>query len=224
MSRNALAEVRRLSPLRHVPRQSRSEATVEFVLEAAQRVVDEVGVANATMTRIAEVAGVSVGSLYQYFRDKQAMLQALTEQELLRAESEIALSAGPHADLRSELRAMIAATTRYYAHSTRLRELVLEARRPLLTSMAVARRRDRLGALIQRYREWAPGLDAKALVAATFIEDLALAMLADDHEGDAHALAAEVALLLDRYLREPRRAAKRAAAPGWRGRRNRTQR
>jgi AcrR family transcriptional regulator len=67
---------RRLAP-RKLPRQGRSEATVEAILQGAAHVFERYGYAAGTTNRIAERAGVSIGSLYQYFPNKDAILVAL---------------------------------------------------------------------------------------------------------------------------------------------------
>lgn len=64
------------------PSQARSKATVEAILVAAAQVFRRQGYAGATTDRIAERAGVSVGSLYQYFPNKDAILVALTERHV----------------------------------------------------------------------------------------------------------------------------------------------
>jgi AcrR family transcriptional regulator len=53
--------------------------TVEIILEGASRVLAADGLAGFTTSRVADVAGVSVGSLYQYFPNKAAMIAALIE-------------------------------------------------------------------------------------------------------------------------------------------------
>jgi AcrR family transcriptional regulator len=73
---------------RRVPRQARSRATVAFVLDAAAQVFGERGYA-ATTNEIAARAGVSIGSLYQYFADKDALLVALAERHLDEAQAQL---------------------------------------------------------------------------------------------------------------------------------------
>lgn len=53
--------------------QARSKQTVEFIMEAAAQVLEEKGFEKATTDRIAEKAGVSIGTLYQYFPNKDAI-------------------------------------------------------------------------------------------------------------------------------------------------------
>lgn len=71
----------RLEP-RKPPVQHRSRATVEFVLAAAAQVFEEHGYAGGTTNRIADRAGVSIGTLYQYFPSKEAIAVALLERHI----------------------------------------------------------------------------------------------------------------------------------------------
>lgn len=57
--------------------QKRSQATVEALLDATARVLTKEGYDRASTNRIAATAGVSVGSLYQYFPNKEALVAAL---------------------------------------------------------------------------------------------------------------------------------------------------
>jgi AcrR family transcriptional regulator len=64
---------------RKEPRQARARETVEAILTAAARILTSEGFGALTTNRVAEVAGVSVGSLYQYFPHKEALVRALCE-------------------------------------------------------------------------------------------------------------------------------------------------
>ena len=57
--------------MRKKPCQQRSQQMVDILLEASGRVLERHGLANLTTNRVADEAGVSVGSLYQYFANKQ---------------------------------------------------------------------------------------------------------------------------------------------------------
>ncbi|CAN7161356.1 TetR/AcrR family transcriptional regulator [Acidovorax sp. LjRoot129] len=65
---------------RRTPRQERSQFTVDAIFGAVARIVETEGEAGLTTNRIAETAGVSVGSLYQYFPSKEAILAAMLDQ------------------------------------------------------------------------------------------------------------------------------------------------
>ncbi len=69
---------------RKTPRQIRAELTRQRILTAAAHVFAEHGYAAGTTNRIAERAGVSIGSLYQYFPGKDAILVALVDEHLAR--------------------------------------------------------------------------------------------------------------------------------------------
>lgn len=63
------------------PRQRRAQAMVEAIVEAAARIFESEGPAGYTTNAIAERAGASIGSLYQYFPDKDAITAALIRRE-----------------------------------------------------------------------------------------------------------------------------------------------
>ncbi|HEY1999491.1 TetR/AcrR family transcriptional regulator [Paraburkholderia sp.] len=67
---------------RKTPRQARSVVTVDAVFEATIQVLLSDGVHRLTTTRVAERAGVSVGTLYQYYPNKQALLYAVLQRHL----------------------------------------------------------------------------------------------------------------------------------------------
>ncbi|GGP25229.1 TetR/AcrR family transcriptional regulator [Silvimonas amylolytica] len=69
---------------RKQPRQARSQATVDAIFEATIQVLLAEGLPRLTTIRVAERAGVSVGTLYQYFPQKQALLFAVLQRHLER--------------------------------------------------------------------------------------------------------------------------------------------
>lgn len=78
--------------VRRSPRQARSQATVAVILDAAARVLGQRGWSGLTTNHVAQVAGVSVGSLYQYFPHKQALVEAVKRRHF-----EVVLAALRHA-------------------------------------------------------------------------------------------------------------------------------
>jgi AcrR family transcriptional regulator len=75
---------------RKSPSQERSRQTVERILDAAARIFHEQGYAGATTNDIADEASLSIGSLYQYFPNKDALLAALTKRHITTTTSSLA--------------------------------------------------------------------------------------------------------------------------------------
>ena len=110
---------------RREPRQARSRATRERILDAAARVLAEHGYARGTTNRIAEAAGLSVGSLYQYFPNKDAVLAELVRRHVragLAALAEAPLD-GP---LDEALAAAVEALAAVHREDQRLHQVLFE--------------------------------------------------------------------------------------------------
>jgi AcrR family transcriptional regulator len=73
--------------LRRVPRQARSRERLARLLDAAEELLVTEGPQALTTTRVAAAAGVSVGSLYQYLPDKEAIVEALAGRYLAEFEA-----------------------------------------------------------------------------------------------------------------------------------------
>jgi AcrR family transcriptional regulator len=73
------------SAMRRPARQQRSQATLERILQSAGHSFDEVGVDASTMDAIAERANTSIGSVYRFFKDKDALVLTLMERWRTRA-------------------------------------------------------------------------------------------------------------------------------------------
>jgi AcrR family transcriptional regulator len=96
---------------RKPPSQSRSQATVEAILAATARVLVARGYAGANTNAIADIAGVSVGSVYQYFPNKDALIAALHERHVrqLLAQIKSCLTDSAHENLVGKIDALIKA-------------------------------------------------------------------------------------------------------------------
>src|SRR4051812_15381732 len=70
--------------LRNEPVQARSAARLSALLDAAAQIVDEIGYERLTTAMVAERAGASIGTVYRYFPDRIAVLQALAARNLER--------------------------------------------------------------------------------------------------------------------------------------------
>jgi len=96
---------------RKTPVQARSTVTVEAIFEATIQVLLSHGVDRLTTTRVAERAGVSVGTLYQYYPNKKSLLFAVLENHLNRVMTrvEVACVNACHKPLAEMIRAMVEA-------------------------------------------------------------------------------------------------------------------
>ena len=92
----ATKSLKNQSVARRQPRQERALEKVGLMLEAAMRILAKDGLAGLTTNRVAEVAGVSIGTLYQYFNDKSEIVDALAQRELQAlSDSVLAALTGP---------------------------------------------------------------------------------------------------------------------------------
>jgi AcrR family transcriptional regulator len=119
----------RLKPLRE-PKQARSRETFDAILGAAAQVFERKGYASATTNRIAERAGVSIGSLYQYFPNKDAILVALTERHVQQGSEHltplvVTFTADPP-PVREGLELLVGAMVELHADSPRLHRVLFE--------------------------------------------------------------------------------------------------
>lgn len=91
MSRNS--HFARSAEPRKRPRQQRSRELVGRILDEAARLFETLGYHDTTTNHVADAAGVSIGSLYQYFPNKDSLLVGLAEQHLDEVEPQLAVLA-----------------------------------------------------------------------------------------------------------------------------------
>ena len=116
----------KVATVRRQPRQQRAKATVEAVLDAVVCVLKKHGVEGVTTNRIAAAAGVSIGSVYQYFPDKRAIFTALHDRHVdeisrLIDERLVSYAAAPIGDF---VRALIEALVEAHAADPEFHELM----------------------------------------------------------------------------------------------------
>jgi AcrR family transcriptional regulator len=115
---------------RRDPIQQRSRETVDAIVEASARVLERHGYAAATTNRIAARAGVSIGSLYEYFPNKQSVLAALLERHTRTGGAEVLgaleTAAGRGAPLRELIAELVAALLRQHRKSPELHRVLFE--------------------------------------------------------------------------------------------------
>lgn len=94
---------------RKAPTQARSRAMVDTILEATARVLVRDGFARTTTTSVALCAGISPGSLYQYFGSKEALVAAVAgrQSEAVKRAMESRLAQGPGANLKESLQCLM---------------------------------------------------------------------------------------------------------------------
>lgn len=114
---------------RRIPRQARAAETVALVLEATAQVLESGGLPAFTTNAVAERAGVSIGTLYQYFADKNAILVALAKREMQAALLEIGRALQGEADPSPEarVRAMVRVMVNAFGGRRRARKAVTQA-------------------------------------------------------------------------------------------------
>jgi len=202
---------------RKPPRQARSRATVEAILEATIRVLITRGYDGATTIAIAARAGVSVGSLYQYFPNKEALVAALVDRHVgeLLACTEQALAAAELGDPRATVRAFIHAGIEAHRINPALHKVLVE-QVPRVGRVAVAMDASRriaaqLAAYLAPHRRMLAVRDVEvaAFVVETAVEALTHRVVIERPDLiSTSRLEAEAADLVIGYLFGARRAAR----------------
>jgi len=115
------------TPHRRRPQQRRARQTVDAILEAVVRLLKRRDSAVITTNRIAEVAGVSIGSVYQYFPDKRAIFTALHQRHIDQIDRLVQHALVEHAEspLHDLVRAMVEVMVEAHATDPELHELLL---------------------------------------------------------------------------------------------------
>ena len=189
------------------PRQARSKATVDAILEAAARILERDGYEAANVNEIARVAGVSTGSLYQYFPTKEALVAAVAERLTHDMLDVFVRNLDDHADAppHDAVRAICVRTLDTFRLRPRLRKVILEQVPEVTGVMNTDLFDDRLRFLIVAYlTQHAAAMRPTNLELATRIlmasVEAVAARLGDDPKIDQAHLVDELSTLVERYL------------------------
>jgi AcrR family transcriptional regulator len=194
---------------RKSPRQARAKATVDAIVEATSQVLLKEGYDKFSTTRAAERAGVSVGSLYQYFPNKAALASAVIERacENFIVVFERALAGRRRATLPDCIDAMIDVTLVSHHLAPELHKIV----RDLAPRLGVADRTDMVSraatkmieSMLRKHEdEIAPEIDlaTAAAIIETTLQALSHRMAARTTLTPDGTLAKEAARMITRYL------------------------
>lgn len=203
-----MASARAFSP-RKQPRQQRSLQTVAAILQAAEQVFARHGYAHGTTNRIAARAGVSIGSLYEYFPNKDALLVALIERHVVQGEQALTAAVAaiqPGASLQQQVQTLVSAMIELHASDRDLhRVLFEEAPRPAALRRRLARAEEAiivgLASFLAARRELSlhdPTLAAQILVRV--VEGLVHRWAAERSPTAPEQLAKEITKLVCSYL------------------------
>lgn len=193
------------------PRQARSRATVDAILAAATQVFRRHGYAAGTTDRIAERAGVSVGSLYQYFPNKDALLVTLAERHVdagfVRVRELLAQALSAPLTLDRLLRRFVEGMIALHDHEPELHRVLFEEA-PLPASLRKNLRQREIAfarevqALLEAHPEVRMRDPARsAYIVVQTIEGLVHSFILHPPEGiGAEALTDEIVRMLHGYL------------------------
>ncbi|WP_320782154.1 TetR/AcrR family transcriptional regulator [Streptomyces sp. CRN 30] len=193
---------------RKQPRQVRAELTRDRILDAAAHVFGEYGYAAGTTNRIAERARVSIGSLYQYYPNKDAILAELLTRHLDRGQASVErlLTEGLPDSLEDILRRFVRASAENHQDDPQLLRVMVEQgpRSAELLERVTVFQRERIAYALELLRTHPEVRVADTVVAARIlvatVEILIHTMVAAPDPVDVTRLEDEIVAMLFRYL------------------------
>lgn len=185
------------APIRNEPVQARSTARLATLLDSAAAVIDEIGYERLTTAMVAERAGASIGTVYRYFPDRIAVLQALGARNTERLLAGITpeLEVGRHASTADAVLAVLEVTAELFRSEPGYRSVrvgdVLDLLPPQSPSTANAAIADVVAdALVLGYGMAATAEARRAVSTAVEVIDALVARaFARDAQGDPVLLA-----------------------------------
>jgi AcrR family transcriptional regulator len=194
---------------RRRPRQARAQATVDAIIQATARVLVEDGYDRASTNRIAQAAGVSIGSLYQYFPSKEALVAALVEAHVDRMMEVVSRrldNAAPE-DLRRSAESLVDALIAAYRVDPKLHHVLCQEVPKIGDLRRIYEFEQTLADVIRthlhslRHQIRHQSIDRAVFLLINAIPSVIRASIEGDSEGnDDSALAVELTDMILRYL------------------------
>lgn len=198
---------------RRTPRQARSRETRDAIVEAAARLFSRDGLAGTTTAAVAKLAGVSPGSMYQYFPSKEALVDAIYEREAARQIEQLTALVAELGldDLPRLIRAFVARLVELHEQDIALHRVLLEEL-PRVSGVAAMRPVDAMAtrtiaALLHAARDRVQprDLDMAALLLVRTSRYTVIALLDGPLEGEARvSFIDELSDMFAAYLLSPR--------------------
>jgi AcrR family transcriptional regulator len=164
--------IKRSTKPRKQPQQDRSKVTVEAILEATTHILTAEGYDKANTNRIAERAGISIGSLYQYFPNKESLMAALIEQhsnemaEMVETKLNNLFDSPLEIVVPELIKAVIAA----HAINPRLHQVLSEEIPRLGKSIQMEQAQERIAQILRSYLDrWSDSIQPQNLEMTVFI-------------------------------------------------------
>jgi AcrR family transcriptional regulator len=174
------------SDQRHQPKQSRSVETFNSILKAAADLFEERGYEQTTTHQIAAGAKVSVGALYRYFEDKEAILKELYERETSRLRQrvfeEIKITDIVGQDIPRLVRETLTVAFSIYSERPGLRRVLSEQARKVPDLVALRRTQEQqLHLAVRQILSAAPGIRLPDIEVGAYLVSLFMESLIDDY-------------------------------------------
>lgn len=199
---------KKLPTKRKQPSQARSQATVDAILEATAQILISDGYDKATTNRIAKIAGVSIGSLYQYFPNKESLVTALAERHVAQQISSLhgLTQELQNLPLKQAIAHTVAGLVRSHAAAPDLHNVlltqVIHLGQPFMQKAQKSAESIIVAFLRSRQEEIVPtDLDLAAFVLVSAVEGVIhRSSLTQNHGGNPEHLIQEISILVLRYL------------------------
>lgn len=189
------------------PQQPRAAATVDAIVIAAERVVDREGAGALTTNRVAEVAGVSIGTLYQYFPNKESLVGELLDRQtaMFRRAVETVFAQHARGTVAEIVDAATAELLRTYHTQRPVHHQLFELRRLPEVHARIERSLDATAAVLEAFLRARPDLRVDDPRSAAFIivraVDGVLVTIADRKpDAELPTLLRELGKLIVRYV------------------------